>query len=82
MVDVLCCYGDVLWVWLVVLGEMVNDIMILYCEVGDLEDLVIDVNVLVGSLCEVIKLWGEVLLVVLGSLFNDGKVIEDVWKYE
>jgi len=56
--------------------------MTLHCEVGDPEDPAIDVSALAGSLREVTKLRGEVLLVAPGSLPNDGKVIEDARKYE
>ena len=80
--DVLRRHGDVLRARLVVSGEMANDIMTLHCEVGDPEDPAIDVNALAGSLREVTKLRGDVLLVAPGSLPNDGKVIEDARKYE
>ncbi|ALU89818.1 phenylacetyl-CoA-ligase protein [Herbaspirillum rubrisubalbicans M1] len=80
--DVLRRHGDVLRARLVVSGEMANDVMTLHCEVGDPEHPAIDVAALAGSLREVTKLRGEVLLVAPGSLPNDGKVIEDARKYE
>ncbi len=80
--DVVRRHGDVLRARLVVSGEMANDIMTLHCEVGDPVNPGIDVGALAGSLREVTKLRGEVLLVAPGSLPNDGKVIEDARKYE
>jgi phenylacetate-CoA ligase len=80
--DVLRRHGDVLRARLVVSGEMANDVMTLHCEVGDPADPAVDVMALAGSLRDVTKLRGEVLLVAPGSLPNDGKVIEDARKYE
>jgi len=80
--DVVRRHGDVLRARLVVSGEMANDIMTLHCEVGDPANPGIDVGALAGSLRDVTKLRGEVLLVAPGSLPNDGKVIEDARKYE
>jgi len=80
--DVLRRHADVLRARLVVSGEMANDVMTLHCEVGDPENPAIDVGALAGSLREVTKLRGDVLLVAPGSLPNDGKVIEDARKYE
>ena len=57
-----------------------NDVMTLACEVpgspGGLADAVGQ------SIRDVCKLRGEVTLVAPGSLPNDGKVIEDVRKYD
>ncbi|KAF1043796.1 MAG: Phenylacetate-coenzyme A ligase [Herbaspirillum frisingense] len=80
--DVLRRHGDVLRARLVISGEMANDVMTLHCEVGDPENPAVDVSALAGSLRDVTKLRGEVLLVGPGSLPNDGKVIEDARKYE
>ncbi|WP_343651135.1 AMP-binding protein [Herbaspirillum sp.] len=80
--DVLRRHGDVLRARLVVSGEMANDVMTLHCEVGNPADPAVDVTALAGSLRDVTKLRGEVLLVAPGSLPNDGKVIEDARKYE
>ena len=80
--DVVRRHGDVLRARLVVSGEMANDVMTLHCEVGDPANPGIDVGALAGSLRDVTKLRGEVLLVAPGSLPNDGKVIEDARKYE
>jgi phenylacetate-CoA ligase len=64
---------------LVVEGEAGNDRMTLRCEVSQkAEDLG---EAIVASIRDVTKLRGEVELVALGSLPNDGKVIEDLRKY-
>lgn len=65
---------------LVVSGDMGNDIMTLCCEVEQ-PDADGDVAAMVESIREVTKLRGEVKLVALGSLANDGKVIEDARSY-
>ncbi|OWY29993.1 phenylacetate--CoA ligase family protein [Herbaspirillum robiniae] len=80
--DVLRRHGDVIRARLVVSGEMANDIMTLHCEVGDPQNPGFDAAAIAGSLRDVTKLRGEVLLVAPGSLPNDGKVIEDARKYE
>jgi phenylacetate-CoA ligase len=79
--DVLRRHGDVLRARLVVSGEMANDVMTLHCEVA-IRPTRHRCQALAGSLREVTKLRGEVLLVAPGSLPNDGKVIEDARKYE
>jgi phenylacetate-CoA ligase len=58
-----------------------NDRMTLHCETAAAGDATLTAA-LVTSLREVCKLRGEVTLVALGSLPNDGKVIEDTRKYE
>lgn len=64
---------------LVVSGEMANDAMLLRAEVdGQPEGLVAH---LAASIRELTKLRGDVQVVPLGSLPNDGKVIEDVRSY-
>jgi len=61
---------------LVVEGEMANDRMTLHAEcINPLEGLA---QRIAGSLRDVTKLRGEVLLCGHGSLPNDGKVIEDL----
>ncbi len=67
---------------LVVSGEMANDEMTLHCEVGDTDAALAEVNAIVASIRDITKLRGDVRLVPVGSLPNDGKVIEDVRKYE
>jgi phenylacetate-CoA ligase len=65
---------------LVIEGEMANDRMTLHVEcAGEPEGLA---AALAHSLREVTKLRGEVALVTPGSLANDGKVIEDVRRYD
>jgi phenylacetate-CoA ligase len=65
---------------LVVSGEMANDVMTLQCEVIA-ADATLSAEI-VEAIREVTKLRGEVLLVVPGTLANDGKVIEDARRYE
>jgi phenylacetate-CoA ligase len=60
---------------LVVDGEMANDRMMLHAEAASPPAGLADA--LARSLREVTKLRGEVALVAVGSLPNDGKVIED-----
>jgi phenylacetate-CoA ligase len=57
-----------------------NDVMTLRCEVGRRSEGLADA--IAGSLREVSKLRGEVAFAEPGSLPNDGKVIEDVRKYD
>jgi phenylacetate-CoA ligase len=66
---------------LVITGEMANDSMSLWCEAATpgSADLTQDV---VNSIRDVTKLRGDVKWVDLGSLSNDGKVVEDARKYE
>ncbi|MBM3598414.1 MAG: phenylacetate--CoA ligase [Alphaproteobacteria bacterium] len=61
-----------------------NDIMTLACEVaGHPADLAADLAAaLADSIQAVCKLRGEVKLVAPGSLANDGKVIEDIRKFD
>jgi phenylacetate-CoA ligase len=64
----------------VVEGEVGSDRMILRCEVtGRPAGLA---EALVASIRDVTKLRGEVALVNPGTLPNDGKVIEDLRKYD
>jgi phenylacetate-CoA ligase len=64
---------------LVVDGHMGNDNMILHCEAAHTDALEAS---LVESIRDVTKLRGEVQFVEPGSLPNDGKVIEDLRKFE
>jgi phenylacetate-CoA ligase len=77
--EVLRRHTEVLKARLVVEGETGNDRMTLKCEVKDrpagLEEAI------VASIRDVTKLRGEVELVAVGSLPNDGKVIDDTRKY-
>ena len=65
---------------LVVEREDVKDIMTLQCEVDGPGDGLVDA--VKGSIQEVCKLKGEVLVVSVGELASDGKVIEDLRSYE
>lgn len=66
---------------LVVDRDQTNDIMRLHCEVeGGGNDAL--AKAIAESMREVCKLRGEVRFVAPGSLANDGKVIDDVRKYE
>lgn len=65
---------------LVVTGAMANDTLTLQCETLT-PDEALKLEVL-ASIREVSKLRGEVDFVEIGSLANDGKVIEDLRKYE
>ena len=77
--DVLRRHPELLRVRLVVEGEASNDRMTLHCEVKESPAGLAEA--IVGSIREVTKLRGEVVLVEPGSLPNDGKVIEDKRKY-
>jgi phenylacetate-CoA ligase len=57
-----------------------QDRMVLHCEVGETGHAL--AQAIVESLRDVTKLRGEVEFRAPGSLPNDGKVIEDVRKYE
>ena len=65
---------------LVVEREDVKDVMTLQCEVDGPGDGLVDA--VKGSIQEVCKLKGEVLVVSVGELASDGKVIEDLRSYE
>ncbi|MBB3212118.1 phenylacetate-CoA ligase [Herbaspirillum sp. Sphag1AN] len=66
---------------LVVTGEMANDSMTLLCETSDPQGVAGQNAAVADSLRDVTKLRGEVCFVALGSLPNDGKVIEDARSY-
>jgi phenylacetate-CoA ligase len=65
---------------LVVSGEMANDQMLLRVEAAAADTAL--QSALAGSLREVTKLRGDIELVAVGSLPNDGKVIEDARSYQ
>ena len=67
---------------LVVSGEMANDVMTLHCEVTDPALMSVHHAAITASIRDVTKLRGEVQLVAIGSLPNDGKVIDDVRSYK
>ena len=64
---------------LVVSGEPGNDRMVLRCEAAGVPAGLADA--IAASIREVTKLRGEVEIVAIGTLPNDGKVIEDQRKY-
>ena len=66
---------------LVVSGEMANDAMTLRCEVEPSGDDALQ-EAIVASIRDVTKLRGDVALVAVGTLPNDGRVIEDARRYE
>ena len=66
---------------LVVDRQGANDVMTLHCELTGEGDRELS-GAIAASLREVCKLRGEVVFAPLASLANDGKVIDDVRKYE
>ncbi len=66
---------------LVVNRETANDIMTLHCEVegGGSDELA---EAVADSIREVCKLRGEVIFAAVGSLASDGKVIDDIRKFD
>jgi phenylacetate-CoA ligase len=66
---------------LVVSGEMANDVMTLRCEVERQDDGMLQ-EAIVASIRDITKLRGDVALVAVGTLPNDGRVIEDARRYE
>jgi phenylacetate-CoA ligase len=79
--DVVRRHREIYKARLVVDNRTGADRMTLQCEVGDwtVPNLA---NAIVDSMRDVTKLRGEVLFVVPGELPNDGKVIDDVRKYD
>ncbi len=67
---------------LVVSGEMANDEMTLHCEVDDPVAAQSEADAIIASIRDVTKLRGNVKLHAIGSLPNDGKVIEDARSYQ
>jgi phenylacetate-CoA ligase len=65
---------------LVVSGEMANDQMALHIEAAEIDDTAL--AAIAHTVREVTKLRADVLLAAVGSLPNDGKVIEDARKYD
>ena len=66
---------------LVVTGEMANDQLTLVCETAFADVKAIEARVL-ESVRDVTKLRADMQWVAVGSLANDGKVIEDLRKYD
>ena len=67
---------------LVISGEMANDEMTLHCEVDHPDAALSEVDAIIASIRDVTKLRGNVKLQAIGSLPNDGKVIEDARSYQ
>jgi phenylacetate-CoA ligase len=65
---------------LVVSGQMAQDVMTLHCEVADPGTA--NAGAIVESIRELTKLRGEVQFAAIGSLPNDGKVIDDIRDYK
>jgi phenylacetate-CoA ligase len=65
---------------LVVSGQMAQDVMTLHCEVAD--PGAANAGAIVESIRELTKLRGEVQFAAIGSLPNDGKVIDDIRDYK
>jgi phenylacetate-CoA ligase len=77
--DVVKRFAEVARARLVVSGEMANDAMTLKVEVdGSVEGLAARIS---DAIREVTKLRGQVDIVPIGSLPNDGKIIEDARSY-
>ena len=60
--------------------ESSNDLMMLHCESSSTDEVL--QKQIVESIREVTKLKGSVKVVSLGSLPNDGKVIDDLRKFD
>jgi phenylacetate-CoA ligase len=58
-----------------------QDVMTLHCEVSNHADAALE-KAIVTSIREICKLRGAVVFVAPGSLPNDGKVIDDIRKYD
>jgi len=67
---------------LVVSGKMANDEMTLHCEVDQPETSLAEIDAIIATIRDVTKLRGNVKLQAIGSLPNDGKVIEDARSYQ
>jgi phenylacetate-CoA ligase len=67
---------------LVISGEMANDEMTLHCEVENPNAALAEIEAITASIRDVTKLRGDVKLQAIGSLPNDGKVIEDARSYQ
>lgn len=65
---------------LVVSGESGNDVMTLHCEMTSVDAATR--NAIVAAIRDVTKLRGELVQAAPGSLPNDGKVIDDVRRFD
>ena len=78
--EIVKCHGEIVKARLVVTNPDGNDLMTLHCETAAASDPL--AQAVSNSLRNISKLRGEVNLVAPGSLSNDGKVIEDLRKYD
>jgi phenylacetate-CoA ligase len=61
---------------------MASDEMTLHCEVDHPEASLAEIDAIIATIRDVTKLRGNVKLQAVGSLPNDGKVIEDARSYQ
>jgi len=78
--DVVKRHAEIVCGRLIVNRDSVNDVMTLHCEVAAGNETL--QQAIQASLRDICKLRGEVQFVAVGSLPNDGKVIEDIRKYD
>ncbi|MES2049821.1 MAG: AMP-binding protein [Pseudomonadota bacterium] len=78
--DILRRHPEISKARLVVTGEMANDAMTLHCETATPSENLKKAMLL--NIREITKLRGEVVFVAIGSLANDGKVIDDARQYK
>jgi phenylacetate-CoA ligase len=78
--DVVKRHAEIMRGRLIVDRDSVNDVMTLHCEVAAGNEAL--QQAIQASLRDICKLRGEVQFVAVGSLPNDGKVIEDIRKYD
>ncbi len=74
-------HPEVIRARLVVENPDMNDQMTLFCEVGQGDNAAL-AGAIAASIRELTKLRGEVRFCESGTLANDGKVIDDIRKYE
>ena len=70
---------------LVVTGEMANDVMTLHCEVNKAAETSTQTDLkeaLISCMRDLTKLRGDIVFMAVGSLPNDGKVIDDARTYQ
>lgn len=78
--DILRRHPEINKARLIVTGEMANDAMTLHCETTTPGESLR--QEMIFNIREITKLRGDVAFVAIGSLANDGKVIDDARKYE
>ncbi|MCU6497740.1 AMP-binding protein [Rugamonas sp. A1-17] len=79
--DVARRHPEIVKARLVVSGQMAHDVMTLHCEVADPSSASSAVAI-TESIRDLTKLRGEVRFAAIGSLPNDGKVIDDIRDYK